>query len=475
MIQEFLVISPRGDTLITKKVVSAGISQRSTADLFLRHVNKERAEGSVPPIFLLEGITFCHQQHNQLYFVFTATKNVQAATLVELLQRLSRVFKDYLGVLTEESVRRNFLLLYELLDEVFDCGCPQGTSTELLKAYVYNEPVAVGSGSGTAKAGSSMGMMGEKLDKLSLVLADKVQIGEKKTMASAAANKPITVGTERKDNTVFVDVFEKLTVVLDRHGTVAHSYINGSIVLKSFMTGSPEMRLGLSDGVSISSLGVTGSGMSDGRATLTIDDVNLHECVRWQEGSKTPTFTFFAPDGEFTLLKYRIRSTFRPPITVQPILETQGTNGLDYVLRLRAEFPSDKVATNASVVFQLPAWATSVSVETAASPHSLDSKGVQISAGRADLDRKTQTVTWLIPKLPGGSELIVRAKIVLSSAHHTAESDLSQFGIVRVNFELPMHVLSGLQIKSLDFLHGVKPPNKWIRYVTRAQSYVGRW
>ena len=93
MIQEFLVISPRGDTLITKKVVSAGISQRSTADLFLRHINKERVEGSVPPIFLLEGITFCHQQHNQLYFVFTAAKNVQAATLVELLQRLSRVFK----------------------------------------------------------------------------------------------------------------------------------------------------------------------------------------------------------------------------------------------------------------------------------------------------------------------------------------------------------------------------------------------
>ena len=90
MIQEFLVISPRGDTLITKKVVSAGISQRSTADLFLRHINKER---EVPPIFLLEGTTFCHQQHNQLYFVFTAAKNVQAATLVELLQRLSRVFK----------------------------------------------------------------------------------------------------------------------------------------------------------------------------------------------------------------------------------------------------------------------------------------------------------------------------------------------------------------------------------------------
>jgi hypothetical protein len=31
-----------------------------------------------------------------------------------------------------------------------------------------------------------------------------------------------------------------------------------------------------------------------------------------------------------------------------------------------------------------------------------------------------------------------------------------------------MHVVSGLQIKALDFIHGAKPPNKWIRYVTQA-------
>ena len=60
-----------------------------------------------------------------MYFLFTTLRNVQAATLVELLQRLARVFKDYCGVITEESVRRNFLLLYELLDEVFDRGIPQ--------------------------------------------------------------------------------------------------------------------------------------------------------------------------------------------------------------------------------------------------------------------------------------------------------------------------------------------------------------
>jgi len=34
-------------------------------------------------------------------------------------------------------------MIYELLDEILDFGYVQGTSTELLKAYVFNEPVAI--------------------------------------------------------------------------------------------------------------------------------------------------------------------------------------------------------------------------------------------------------------------------------------------------------------------------------------------
>lgn len=58
--------------------------------------------------------------------------------------------------------------------------------------------------------------MSGRLDKLSNALADKVNLGERKTMASAAANKPIAVGSERRDNTIFVDLIEKLTLVSDR-------------------------------------------------------------------------------------------------------------------------------------------------------------------------------------------------------------------------------------------------------------------
>ena len=92
MIQEFLVISPRGDTLIAKSY--AGTVNRSTADTFLRRVkSKSSGGGAQPPLFQFDGITYCHVQTNSMYFVVTTHKNCQAATLIELLQRLSRVFK----------------------------------------------------------------------------------------------------------------------------------------------------------------------------------------------------------------------------------------------------------------------------------------------------------------------------------------------------------------------------------------------
>jgi hypothetical protein len=44
--------------------------------------------------------------------------NISPSLLLELLQRIARVTKDYLGVLNEDSLRKNFILVYELLDEV---------------------------------------------------------------------------------------------------------------------------------------------------------------------------------------------------------------------------------------------------------------------------------------------------------------------------------------------------------------------
>ena len=51
--------------------------------------------------------------------------------------------QDYCGLLSEEAVRKNFVLLYELLDEIIDYGYPQNSSSEALKEFILNEPTVV--------------------------------------------------------------------------------------------------------------------------------------------------------------------------------------------------------------------------------------------------------------------------------------------------------------------------------------------
>jgi len=104
----------------------------------------------------------------------TSRENLSPSLVFELLHRIAKVIKaraaasllappltaaqDYCGVLSEESLRKNFVLVYELLDEVVDYGRAhaaalqqhaltrrsygQSTSTEALKASIFNDPVA---------------------------------------------------------------------------------------------------------------------------------------------------------------------------------------------------------------------------------------------------------------------------------------------------------------------------------------------
>ena len=41
------------------------------------------------------------------------------------------------------QVRRNVVLVYELLDEIIDYGFPQSSSSEAVKEFVLNEPIIV--------------------------------------------------------------------------------------------------------------------------------------------------------------------------------------------------------------------------------------------------------------------------------------------------------------------------------------------
>ena len=46
-----------------------------------------------------------------------------------------QVFKEYFKRIEEESITDNFVIIYELFDEMMDFGCPQTTESKILQEY----------------------------------------------------------------------------------------------------------------------------------------------------------------------------------------------------------------------------------------------------------------------------------------------------------------------------------------------------
>lgn len=47
------------------------------------------------------------------------------------------VFTEYFKELEEESIRDNFVIIYELLDEMMDFGYPQTTESKILQECAF--------------------------------------------------------------------------------------------------------------------------------------------------------------------------------------------------------------------------------------------------------------------------------------------------------------------------------------------------
>ncbi len=59
--------------------------------------------------------------------------------VLSFLYKCVRVFNEYFKELEEESIRDNFVIVYELLDELMDFGFPQSTDSKILQEYITQE------------------------------------------------------------------------------------------------------------------------------------------------------------------------------------------------------------------------------------------------------------------------------------------------------------------------------------------------
>jgi AP-4 complex subunit mu-1 len=129
--------------------------------------------------------------------VATTKHNVPPSFVMDILYRMMKVFRDYCGVLNEESIRKNFVLIYEVIDEIIDYGHPQLMTTENIKQFIVSEPILV-----QQKQAASTSTF-------------RPTMFSNNTVSSTAIQRPMNKLTDKKNmkNEIFVDIFEKLTVI----------------------------------------------------------------------------------------------------------------------------------------------------------------------------------------------------------------------------------------------------------------------
>jgi len=372
---------------------------------------------------------------------------VSPVVVIELLSKIAKVFKDYCGTLSEESIRKNFILLYELLDELLDYGYPQVTQTENLKAFVYNEPIVVTTVADTGK------MINPKTASASAV--HKPVIG-----SVDADGKKTSLSTNQK-NEIFVDILERLSVLFSNNGYVLNSTIDGCIQMKSYLAGNPQLRLALNEDLAIgrNTSSTYGSG-------VTVDDINFNDCVNLSEWEQGRTLSFNPPDGEFIVLNYRMTGEFKTPFRIFPSIEEVEPNKLEVSVHVRAEIPDNHFGANVSIEIPLPQMTTAASCSVVSTPGANGVIAEYISAEKKLL--------WTLKKFPGCTEQTMRAKVTLSGP--CTSQIRREIGPINITFEIPMYNVSSLQVRYLRIAESMPgyTPYRWVRYVTQSSSYVCR-
>ena len=83
---------------------------------------QESDEADVKPVFSIDGVTYVFVRESNLLLLAVAKKNSNITVILLFLSHILRVMTDYFGEVTEETIRDNFVITYELLDEMMDYG-----------------------------------------------------------------------------------------------------------------------------------------------------------------------------------------------------------------------------------------------------------------------------------------------------------------------------------------------------------------
>jgi AP-1 complex subunit mu len=360
---------------------------------------------------------------------------------IVMLRRVMDVFESYFNDVTEESVRDNFVIIYELLDEMVDFGYPQYTEAKILKEYVTQEGFKL-----------ALPQLDEKLSVKALPQAVTGVNG-------ACTWRP--PGIKHRKNEVFLDVIETVNLLVSQEGETLQSDICGKLVMKTQLTGMPDVKLGLNDRLLLSANrgggGADAAGAGRMKKTVDLEDIKFHQCVKLNRFESDRTITFIPPDGTFELMTYRLNQKVRPLILVEVVTQRHGSSRVEMLVKARSTFK--KTSTANSVEISVPV------------PCDADTPHAKSNFGMVKYQPENECLVWSMKQFPGSKEYMCKCSYTLPSVRASDPTALSKKP-VSVKFEVPYFTVSGFQVRYLKVTEkSGYETSPWVRYVTQSGEY----
>lgn len=349
---------------------------------------------------------------SNVYLLAITKRNSNAMMVMQFLSRLVELVRAYChGEFSEDVVKGNFVLIYELLDEVLDHGYPQVTDPAVMKSFIFQK--------------------------------GWVTPATKKKREAEAANATLQVtgavgwrkeGLRYKKNEVFLDVIENVNMLMSAQGSVLRCEVQGKLVMKAFLSGMPDIKLGLND---------------------KLEDVTFHPCVNLGRFNAEKVVSFVPPDGEFELMKYRCTEGITLPFKAVALINEHGRTRLDVTVKVKSTFPMKLFATNMVVLVPVPDQTARASFN--------------ITAGKAKYDPKRHALVWKLKKFPGETEHTLAASVELIAT--TRDKRPWSRPPLSMSFQVPMHSASGVRVQYLKVWEKSSyKVDKWVRRLLRANA-----
>lgn len=276
------------------------------------------------PVLQFDGVTYVYLQKDEVMLMSPVFGDVDIFSHMTFLEKFSQLLGKYFHhyklvapnstVLKADLIKDNYTLIYELFDECTDFGIPQLTEFSILKDYIklMIKPEDYYDGS----------HFSEDLGQVEKQMETEINSSISRTAMTKISWRP--KGIFYNKNEFFINFNEFLKFKYNRkiHKVVLNQ-ISGAIDCKSYLSGMPDLKLGLNETLD--------------RQKTIFNNIQYHQCVNLNLLNSS-TIEFIPPDGEFNLLHYQILDTqvLRPLILIKPKFRIFAKHG-SYKLRIKIE------------------------------------------------------------------------------------------------------------------------------------------